>query len=79
MSRYKYSKVNEFMVWRAASSVGWDCTASEIASEVGLSESGVLNILKRKGWKLKREDYREGVGRWDVCALMKSGVGGRHE
>ena len=45
-------KANEFRVWRAGQSVGWDCTAKELASELGLNINTIRNICNQKGWKL---------------------------
>ena len=44
---------NDFIVWRAASSVGWDCTIGDIAEETGLSTQTVASVLRRKGWRDK--------------------------
>jgi len=46
------ARANEFLVWRAGTSVGWDCTVTEIASEVGLTHQAVSAIMKRRGWKV---------------------------
>lgn len=43
---------NAFRIWRAASSVNWDCTAEELATELGLHKDTVFKICKLKGWKL---------------------------
>jgi hypothetical protein len=45
-------RATDFMVWRAGSSVSWQCTSSEISDETGLSSSAVQKICRRKGWKL---------------------------
>ncbi len=45
-------KANEFRIWRAGQSVGWDCTAKELASEIGLHIDTIRRICRRKGWAL---------------------------
>ena len=45
-------KANEFRVWRAGQSVGWDCTAIELASELGLHVDTIRKICRQKGWSL---------------------------
>jgi hypothetical protein len=42
---------NDFLIWRAGTSVGWDCTQQEIANEVGLSNVAVSLACKRHAWK----------------------------
>jgi predicted DsbA family dithiol-disulfide isomerase len=64
---------NDFIVWRAASSVGWDCTISDIAEETGLSAKTVLNALNRKGWRDRVNDDPHGyVDRLSVDHAMRS-------
>lgn len=46
------ARANEFLVWRAGTSVDWDCTVTEIASEVGLTHQAVSAIVKRRGWQV---------------------------
>ncbi len=46
------ARANEFLVWRVGTSVGWDCTVTEIASEVGLTHQAVSAIMKRRGWQV---------------------------
>lgn len=50
------ARANEFLVWRAGDSVRWECTAADIAAEVGLTPPGVRAILKRRGWKCEESD-----------------------
>ena len=45
-------KANQFCVWRAGQSVGWDCTAKELAAELGLHIETIRNICNQKGWEL---------------------------
>ena len=47
---------NDFIVWRAASSVNWDCTIGDIAEETGLCTLTVSNVLRRKGWRHRVND-----------------------
>lgn len=51
--------VNNFLVWRAATSVDWDCTIGDLAEETGLSRQTVIHVLARKGW---RDRIAEGQG-----------------
>jgi hypothetical protein len=46
-------RANDFLIWRAGSSVNWECTAQEIADETGLSKSNVQQTCKRRGWKIQ--------------------------
>jgi len=50
------ARANEFLVWRAGSSVDWDCTIADIASEVGLTGTGVSAIMKRRGWSCQTQE-----------------------
>ncbi|MEM9043501.1 MAG: hypothetical protein AAGC81_02315 [Pseudomonadota bacterium] len=52
-------EVHAFRVWRVASSVGWDCTLSEVAEELDMPPSLVGRVLRLKGW---RERIRDGRG-----------------
>ena len=45
-------KANEFRIWRAGQSVGLDCTAKELAAELGLNINTIRNICNQKGWEL---------------------------
>lgn len=45
------ARANDFLVWRAAQSVNWDCTHKDIGEEIGLSARAVSAIMKRRGWK----------------------------
>jgi hypothetical protein len=45
-------RANDFLIWRAGTSVNWECTVQEIADETGLSASNVSATCRRKGWKL---------------------------
>jgi predicted DsbA family dithiol-disulfide isomerase len=65
--------VNDFLVWRAASSVNWDCTIGDLAEETGLSLQTVSNVLRRKGWRDRVNDdpYRH-VDRLPVDHAMSN-------
>lgn len=47
--------VEAFRIWRAGVSVGWDCTAREIALDLGLPREYVRRLAARRGWPLLRE------------------------
>jgi len=64
-------KVNAFRIWRLATSVGWDCSAVELAKELGLTAGTVRIICKQKGWELQDGRYSSEV-RFGVDRLMKS-------
>jgi predicted DsbA family dithiol-disulfide isomerase len=64
---------NEFIVWRAASSVNWDCTIGDLAEETGLSLQTVSNVLRRKGWRDRVNDDPHGfVDRLSVDRAMRN-------
>lgn len=46
-------RATAFRIWRAAESVNWDCTAKEVAEELGLTPETIHKTCKAKGWKLK--------------------------
>lgn len=74
-------RATEFLVWRAGSSVDWDCTAVEIARELGISTSQVKAICKRRGWEpfghVEVKSQAIG-GAWAADVLIRSDYGGRH-
>ena len=47
----------QFAVYRACINAGWDCTAAEIAAEIGKTKSTVWDVLNRMGWsdRIERE------------------------
>jgi hypothetical protein len=45
-------RANDFLIWRAGSSVNWECTVQEIADETGIPYSTVSFTCRSKGWKL---------------------------
>lgn len=65
---------NDFLIWRAAQSVGWDCTMSDIAEETGLNAKTVQATCKRRGWSRKLPSENPGhYMRHDVDVAMRSG------
>lgn len=48
----KRREANEFLIWRAGTSVNWDCYATEIADDLGMSPVTVTNACLRRGWQL---------------------------
>ena len=64
-------KANAFRIWRLATSVGWDCSAVELAKELDLTAETVRIICKQKGWKLQDGRYNS-EARFGVDRLMKS-------
>jgi len=63
-------KANEFVIWRAATSVNWDCTIAELAAETGLTSETVRRTALRKGWELvngRPDKYKNR----DVLAQMR--------
>ena len=68
-----------FALWRAADSVGWDCTITEAALEAGIGISTAQQIARRRGWTnkfskealaLSRNNSGRNVNLTDVCKLM---------
>ena len=54
-------RATAFLIWRAGESVDWDCTAQDIADELGKSKQNVWVICKEKGWKLQHGDSGSSV------------------
>ena len=44
------ARATEFLVWRVATSVDWDCSVQDIADELGVTWVTVQKALKRRGW-----------------------------
>ena len=65
---------NEFRVWQAAESVGWDCTIKDLAEETKLGRSTVAKIIRRKRWnsRIVPGDH-ESMTRFGVDVAMKAG------
>jgi hypothetical protein len=49
-------RANDFLIWRAGSSVNWECTATDIAEETGLSLTSVRETCRRRGWSIVHGD-----------------------
>ena len=68
-------EANDFIIWRAGTSVEWDCTIAELARETGLNQSVVGDACRRRKWRLldgNRDVWREDlVHRFDVIQMMK--------
>ena len=68
-------KANEFVIWRAATSVNWDCTIAELAAETGLAPDTVRKTALRKGWELVNghadRNQRDAYKNRDVLAQMR--------
>ena len=70
-NRVRVKKANDFLIWRAGNSVGWQCNATDIAREVGLKRQTVTATCKRRGWKLldgRVDGYEDQV---DVVSVMR--------
>jgi hypothetical protein len=63
-------RANDFLIWRAGSSVNWECTPQEIATETGISYTSVLNTCKRKGWKLVHNNNGGHVNRYAIDTII---------
>lgn len=44
------ARATEFLIWRVASSVDWDCSVQDIADELGVHIETVRAAFKRRGW-----------------------------
>lgn len=65
--------VNNFLVWRAANSVDWDCTVTDLVEETGLSMPTVISVLNRKGWRHRVNNNPHGnVDRLSVDEAMRN-------
>jgi len=73
-------RANDFLIWRAGSSVDWDCTQQDIADELGFSKVTVSLACKRHGWKCAGGQRGGDRGRYATDTLMKSPhIAGRAE
>ena len=71
----RLKKANDFLIWRVGSSVGWDCTVSDIARETGLHKVTVGRTLSRRGWEATGDIERPqawGDSRYDLISMMES-------
>ena len=66
-----------FLIWRAGQGCDWDCTAQDLASELGVSADLVRAICKRRGWPINRAvmGAGSGEGRMAVDAAMNDWTG----
>jgi hypothetical protein len=65
-------RANDFAIWRAGSSVNWECTNAEIAADTGLGATTVRDTRIRRGWKLTRDNYGGLANRPDIDRIMAS-------
>jgi Mn-dependent DtxR family transcriptional regulator len=66
-------RATEFSIWRAGKSVNWECTAQDIADEIGMDRSTVARLCKEKGWKIHHGDKGLSLtGRQSIDSIMKS-------
>jgi hypothetical protein len=66
-------RANDFIIWRSGASVNWECTAKDIADEVGMSSANVLSICRRRGWKLQHGQKGQNfLGRQGIDHIMAS-------
>ena len=72
-NRVRVKKANDFLIWRAGNSVDWQCTATEIAREVGLSFNTVAATCKRRGWKPLDGRVDNDNFHMDVLSAMRGG------
>jgi hypothetical protein len=64
-------RANDFAIWRAGSSVNWECSGVEIAADTGVNVRSVQSTCKRRGWKLTHDNIGS-VNRPDVDLIMAS-------
>jgi hypothetical protein len=66
-------RANDFIIWRAGTSVNWECTVQEIADETGIPPSTVSSTCRRKGWKLIHGNVAHGFSdRLSIDHIMAS-------
>jgi len=66
-------RANDFIIWRAGTSVNWECTVQEIATETGIPPSTVSSTCRRKGWKLVHGNVGHDLsGRQSIDQIMAS-------
>jgi hypothetical protein len=46
-------RATAFLIWRAGESVNWECTAQDIADELGITRTNVSRVCLEKGWRLQ--------------------------
>jgi len=42
-----------FRIWQQGHSVGWDCTASEVAEATGIHRETVIKICRERDWPIR--------------------------
>lgn len=57
----KYAAVN-FVIWREGASVGWDCSALELAKATGFHVVTVCRHARKSGWPINRRERRRYLG-----------------
>jgi Mn-dependent DtxR family transcriptional regulator len=66
-------RATAFLIWRAGEAVNWECTAQDIADEIGMDRSTVARLCKEKGWKIHHGDKGLSLtGRQSIDSIMKS-------
>lgn len=67
--------VKAFMIWRAGSSVNWDCSPADIAAEIGISVKTVWDIMRERKWSCNEDVRNEAslrIERADIHLAMTS-------
>jgi hypothetical protein len=59
----------EFLIWRAAQSVDWQCTNAELAAETGFGRHRVGKLCKENGWSCRLQVYDHGKAGGDREAV----------
>ena len=54
----RLSKANDFMIWREAESVKWECTTKDLAQATGLTVRTVREHIRQNGWRDRLPRYR---------------------
>jgi hypothetical protein len=63
-------RASDFLIWRAGTSVNWQCSAKDIADEVKLTRKTVQDSCNRRGWKLVHGESGRQEKRFPVDDLM---------
>ena len=65
-------QATDFMVWRAGKSLGWKCTAAELAEQSGLNKATVHLVLNRRGWRdrITQTPPTGRTGKHDLVEIM---------
>jgi hypothetical protein len=76
-------RAKTFLIWRAGESVNWECTAQDIADELGMTIHTVRHICREKGWGLQKGESglsQHNADRPSIDTLMEKpwlGIAGR--